>query len=110
MPGGRHRTSLSTLNVDNIGVGVELKLLLLGRELPGVGSLKYLIQLLKSAALGLWDEEVDNSGLDRTPNDEDEVSLPCNLLKGDGPCELVEETGGVDSEGGEGHTLGTLLE
>src|SRR5690606_38304563 len=104
MPEGRYRTSLSTLNVDNVGVGVELKLLLLGRELPGVGSLEDLIQLLESAALGFRDEEVDNSGLDRATNDEDEVSLPLDLLKGNGPSELVEETGGVNSEGGEGHT------
>src|SRR5690606_20567921 len=51
-----------------------------------------------------------DGGLDETPDDEDDVGLPLDLLKGNWPGELVEETSSVDSEGGESHTLGTLLE
>lgn len=101
---------LSSLDVEDVAVGIDLELLLLGGSLSWVWSLEDLLQLLEGSALGFWDEEVDDDGLDGTPDNEDDVGLPGNLLKGNWPGKLVEETGGVDSEGGEGHTLGTLLE
>lgn len=41
---------------------------------------------------------------------EDDIGVPANVLHGDGPGKLVEETADVDGEGGKGHTLGTHLE
>lgn len=101
---------LSTLNVDDVSLSVDLNLLLDKGSLSWVWSLEDLLELLKGSALGFWDEEVDDGGLDNTPDDEDDVSLPGNLLKGNWPSELVEETSSVDGKGGESHTLGTLLE
>jgi len=45
-----------------------------------------------SAVLGLGDKEVDDSGLEEVPNDEDDISLPRDLLQRDGPSELVDKT------------------
>lgn len=103
-------TSLSVLNGDSLASSINLDLLLGERSVPGVASLEDLVELLKSAALGLGDEEVDDEDLEGTPRNEDDVGLPSDLLKGNGPGELVEETSSVDGERGEGHTLGTLLE
>lgn len=106
----KQRNCLSTLDVEDVSMSIDLELLLLGRSLSWVWSLEDLLQLFQSAALGFWNEEVDDSGLDQTPDDEDDVSLPLDLLEGNWPGELVEKTGGVDGKGGESHTLSTLLE
>jgi hypothetical protein len=45
-----------------------------------------------SAILGLGNEEVDDSSLEEVPDDEDDISLPCDHLQRDGPSKLVDET------------------
>jgi hypothetical protein len=62
-----------------------------------------------SAVLSLWGEEEGKTGLDQTPDHEDEVSLPSNLLKGLWETELVDKSTEVDEETRESHTLGTHL-
>jgi hypothetical protein len=47
---------------------------------------------VNSAVLGLGNEEVDDSGLEEVPDDEDDISLPCDLLQRNGPSELVDKT------------------
>jgi hypothetical protein len=59
---------------------------------------------------GLWEEKVRQDTLDESPGHEDDVRLPLDLLDGNGPGELVEQAGGVDEEGLEGHALGADLE
>jgi len=83
--------------------------LLLGRVLSWVLSREDFVQFLESAVLGLRNEEVDDGGLEEIPNDEDDISLPCDLLQRDGPSELVDETSSADGEVGECHTLGAHL-
>jgi hypothetical protein len=48
-----------------------------------------------TTVLGLGDEEVDDSGLEEVPDDEDDISLPRDLLERDGPSELVDKTSWV---------------
>lgn len=48
--------------------------------------------------------------MDNTPDHEDNVGLPLNLLKGLWETKLVDEGTEVDEETGESHTLGTHLE
>lgn len=57
------------------------------------------------ALAGLGEEEVGNDTLDGTPDDEDDVRLPFDLLNGDWPGELVDQAGGIDEETLESHTL-----
>lgn len=66
----------------NIGVLVQSDLLLLGRGLPWVLGLEDLVELLKSLVLGLGAVEVDGASLDETPDAEDDVGAPSDLLKG----------------------------
>lgn len=101
--------SLSLLDVEDVPVLVELELLLGEGSLRGVAGFEDLVELLEGASLGFGDEKVDHDSLESAPDNEDDVGLPANLLEGDGPGKLVKETGGVDSERGEGHTLGTHL-
>lgn len=108
-------------------VFVEGKLVGGDRELDWAGCLEDGVEFLKllgllvtcsdgwwgktySSLAGLREEEVGNDTLSSTPNNEDDVGLPLNVLDGDGPGELVQETGTVDEKGLEGHTLGTNLE
>lgn len=62
-----------------------------------------------SAVLGLWGEEESHTGLDQTPDHEDEVSLPSDLVKSLWETELIDKGTEVDEETGESHTLGTHL-
>ena len=59
---------------------------------------------------GLWEDKVCNDTLKSTPDDEDDVCLPCNLLERDGPSELIHEAGGIDSKALQRHTFGSNLE
>lgn len=98
---------LDVLDTNDIVLGVHCKLLLLSRVLPRVLGSKDLVQFFKSAVLGLGDEEVDDSGLEEIPDDEDDVCLPCDGLERYGPGELIDETSSADGEVGESHALGT---
>lgn len=55
--------------------------------------------------LGLGDEEVNNRSLNSTPNAEDDVGVPSDMLQSNGPDELVEDRNDVHDEVTEGHTL-----
>jgi hypothetical protein len=63
-----------------------------------------------SAVLGLRNEEVDDSGLNSTPDGEDNIRAPSDLLQGNRPCELVQETSSGNGEARETHTLCTHFE
>ncbi len=43
------------------------------------------------AVLGLGHDEVNDDGLDKTPNHEDKVCLPLDLLQSDWETELVDK-------------------
>jgi hypothetical protein len=73
-------------------------------------SFEDLIELLESAVLSLGHHEIEDGRLDGVPDNENDVSLPLDLGKGDRPGELVEQATGVDSEGRESHALGAHLE
>jgi hypothetical protein len=64
---------LSSKNMAIVGDG---NLVRLERLLDWVASFKNLVELLKSASLGLWKEEVHDGSLDGIPDDEDDVGLP----------------------------------
>ena len=57
-----------------------------------------LVQLLERPSPSFWEEEVEDYELNGTPDQEDEVCMPANLLKCDGPSIVVEQTGGVDAK------------
>ena len=97
---------LDVLDTNNVVLRVHCKLLLLGRMLPRVLRRKDLVQFFKSAILGLRDEEVDDSGLEEIPDDEDNVCLPRNGLERYRPGELIDQTSSTDGEVGESHALG----
>jgi len=101
---------VNDLDTNNVGVGVELELLLLDGSVSWVGGVEDVIKFLKSAVLGLWGEEISDPGLDQTPNHEDEVSLPLDLFESLWETELVDEGTKVDEETGESHSLGAHLE
>lgn len=63
-----------------------------------------------SAILGLRDKDVDDSSLDQTPDHEDDVGLPLDLLQGDGETELVDERTDGGEHVREGHSLSAHLE
>ena len=65
---------------------------------------------LESAVLSLGNEEVDNSSLDRAPDDEDNVELPLDVLESDRVRELVDQHGRCEGQVRESHALGTHLE
>lgn len=83
------------------------------------------------SVLGLRSEQVDRTGLEETPDGEDDIRFPSNLKiveisiasrsllrileitylgKRYWPCELVKKTSSADSEIGKSHSLGTHLE
>lgn len=63
-----------------------------------------------SAVLGLGHHEVDDASLDETPDHENEVALPLDVLQSNGEAELVDKRADADEQAGEGHALGTHLE
>lgn len=71
--------------------------------------LKETVAVTYSSVLGLGDEEVENDGLNDTPDTEDNVGLPGNVLQSDGDTKLHDKHGSVGEEGAEGHTLGSHL-
>jgi hypothetical protein len=68
-----------------------------------------MVEFLKSSVLGLRDEEVEDDGLHDTPNAEDDVGLPSNVLQSDRNTKLHDKHGSVGEEGAEGHALGSHL-
>jgi hypothetical protein len=80
------------------------------RSLDRVLGLEDAIELFESAVLGLGHHEVEDGRLHEIPDDENDVSLPLDVLESHGPRELTEHATGVDGKGGEGHALGTHLE
>lgn len=101
---------LSILNINHITISINAQSLLCDRCLDRVGTVENLIQLLQRTISGFGDEEPYDCRLNRTPNGKDDVGFPADLLHGDGPCELVQETGGCDGETGESHSLGAHFE
>jgi hypothetical protein len=95
--------------VDNVGVGISLKELLLCGCLDGVVRREDVVKLLKSAILGLGDEEVEDDGLADTPDAEDNVGLPRDVLESNRDTELHDKHSGIGEERAEGHTLGSDL-
>jgi hypothetical protein len=95
--------------VDNVGVGIGLKDLLLLGSLDRAGGRKDEVKFLESSVLGLGDEEVENDGLDDTPDAEDNVGLPGNVLQSDGDTELHDKHSSVGEERAECHTLSSHL-
>ena len=97
-------------------------------ELDGVLRLKDLVEFLELSTVslchckksidqgtyralpGLGEDEVCNDTLESTPDNEDDVCLPFDLLERNGPSELVHEAGGIDREGLQSHTLGSDFE
>lgn len=63
-----------------------------------------------SAVLSLGDEHPDEASLDNTPDHEDEVGLPFDVVKSDWETELVDEGSSGDEHVRESHSLGTHLE
>ena len=78
--------------MNNVRVGIELQLLLLGGSLAGVGRGEDGIKFLECAVLGLGDEEVDDDSLHGAPHTEDDVSLPADVLEGDRESKLVDKS------------------
>lgn len=60
-----------------------------------------------SAILCLGDEEIDDSGLYSTPDGEDNIGPPSDLIHGNRPGELIQEASGSDSKTREAHSLCT---
>lgn len=58
----------------------------------------------------LREKEVEDCPLYRTPEDEDDVSMPTNVLEGHRPCKLPKQAAGTDGQAGKRHTLGAHLE
>lgn len=48
--------------------------------------------------------------MDKTPDHEDNVGLPLDVVKSDGESELVDESTAGNEQVGESHSLGTHLE
>lgn len=69
---------------------IQHDLLLLYTSLPRALSLEDIIQLLKRSISRLGDDEEDDSGLNGTPNNEDDIGSPLDLLQCDGERELVD--------------------
>lgn len=68
-----------------------------------------MVEFLESSVLGLRYEEVKNDGLADTPDAEDDIGLPGNVLESDRNTELHDKHGSVGEERAEGHTLGSDL-
>lgn len=85
--------AIDRLDLEDVGVLIQGDLALLQRGLGGVLLVEDVVQLLEGAVLGLWDEEIDDDGLDGVPDGEDDVGAPANLLHGNRPGELVEKHG-----------------
>lgn len=90
-------------------MGISLEELLLCGCLDGVVRREDVVKLLKSAVLGLRDEEVKDDGLANTPDAENNVSLPRDVLQSNGNTELHDKHSSVGEERAEGHTLGSDL-
>lgn len=60
--------------------------------------------------LGFRNEHPDNESLNGTPDDEDDVELPLDVLQGDGVSELVDQHGSGKRQIREGHALSAHLE
>jgi hypothetical protein len=45
-----------------------------------------------SSVFGFWDEEEDDYGLDCAPGCKNDIDSPANVLQGNRPGELVQET------------------
>ena len=78
--------------MNDVRIGVELQLLLLGGSLARVGLLEDPVQLFECTVLGLGNQEVDDHGLDGAPDAEDDVCLPRDILKSNGESKLVDES------------------
>lgn len=63
-----------------------------------------------STVASLGEVQPDDEGLGNTPDDEDDVGLPTNVLKRNRPSKLVKQTTSIDCQTRECHTLGTHLE
>lgn len=63
-----------------------------------------------STVLGLGNEVPDDGSLDETPDHEDNVCLPLDVLESDWESELVDESTTGDEKVREGHSLGTHFE
>ena len=94
---------------DDSAFGVESNLVRNQRCFDRVPRLEYPVQLFQSALLRLWHHEVEHGELDRTPDHEDEVSVPSDLRKRDWPSVVVEQAGSVHAETAERHALCTLF-
>ena len=71
--------------------------------------IKRIFVVTYSSVLGLGDEEVEDTGLADTPDAEDNVCLPGDVLQSDGNTELHDKHSSVGEERAEGHTLGSHL-
>ncbi|KXS95351.1 hypothetical protein AC578_9349 [Pseudocercospora eumusae] len=99
-----------TFSSENRPIVSDRQLLSLERLLHRPSSLKYLVKLLQRTTFRLRKQEVEDSCLHRTPDDENDVCLPSDVMEGDWPGELVEQTTGVHSQAGESHSLSSPLE
>ena len=126
--GCRAKRNLCLFDIDNLVVLRDGQGLPLDRVLDGIWCSEDLVEFLElykgqhqslkgfrmvestySSLASLWEEKVGNDAHECTPDDEDDVALPLDLLDGDRPGELIDQASGVDEETLERHTLGTDL-
>ena len=76
---------------DNGAVGIDSNLTSCERGLDRVASLENAIQFLQGALASLRHHEVEDGGLNTTPDGVDDVGPPADAVECDGPSELVED-------------------
>jgi len=98
------------VDLDNITPVGNTGLMLLQRSVNSLSefwSAEDLIEFFESAVLGLWQQEVGDGSLNGAPDGEDDISVPSDLLEGNGPDVVVEDGDDVHDKVAESHTLGT---
>lgn len=83
---------MDLLYLYDVCLSVECESLLLQRRFSRIRGIEYVVEFFQSAIFSFWDEEVDDCGLDRTPQGKQDVCLPCHLLKCDWVGELVDKS------------------
>lgn len=117
---------LDLLDLEDVAARIGGNLLLDERSLAGVGAVEDIVDFLlnintafrleaekthlEGSVLGLGNEHVDDSSLNRAPDREDDVELPLDVLQSNGVRKLVDHHGDGEGQVRESHSLGADLE